>query len=116
MQEEHIYELPNLEGRDKNSKYDIPSNSTPASVSTSATPHQDKSKLKKPVSSWLCMCALVGFILVGSAAFASLALTVWNSSQVNHQSAKFEIEHMIIQLQNTISGLKTSVNGSIIIF
>ena len=77
MQEKHnTYELPNLEGRDENSKYDIPSKFTPASVSTSATPRLDNSKLKKLVSSWLCMCALVGFILVGSVAFASLVLTV----------------------------------------
>ena len=108
MQEKHTYELPNLEGRDENSKYDIPSKFTPASVSTSATPRQDKSK---PVYNSLWMCALVGFILVGSAAFASLALTVWNSSQVNHQSAKLEI--VIMQLPNSISGLEISVNGSI---
>ena len=60
-----------------------------------------KSKSKKPVCSWLCMCALVGFILVGSAAFASLALTVWNVSQFNHQSAKLEM--VIMQLQNSLN-------------
>ena len=113
MQEEHIYELPNLkEAVEGNSQYEIPSMFTPVSVSASAA-HQDKSKLKKPVCSWLWMCALVGFILVGSAAFASLALTVWNSSQVNHQSAKLEMEDMIMQLQNTISGLEKSLNSSI---
>ena len=113
MQEEHnTYELPNLEGRDENSEYDIPSKFTLASVSTSA-PRQDNSKSKKPVNNYLWMCALVGFILVGSAAFASLALTVWNSSQVNHQSAKLEIEHMILKLQKSLSGLEIFVNGSI---
>ena len=103
MQEEYTYELPILkEAVEGNSQYEIPSNFTPVSEYTSSVAsRQDKSKLKKPVCSWLCMCALVGFILVGSAAFASLALTVWNSSQVNHQ------------LQNTISGLENSVNGSI---
>ena len=114
MEEEHTYELPNFKdvvaSCDVNSQYGIPSNSTSGAL---ATPHQDNSKLKKPVCSWLCMCALVGFILVGSAAFASLALTVWNSSQVNHQSAKLEVEHMIMKLQNTISGFETFVNGSI---
>ena len=68
-----------------NSQYEMPSKFTPVSVSESAGPRRDKSKLKKPVCSWLWMCALVGFILVGSAAFASLGLTVWNISQVNHQ-------------------------------
>ena len=117
MEEEHTYELPNYKeavvSGDVNSQYEIPSNSTLGNVYASATSRQDESKLKKPVCSWLCMCALVGFILVGSAAFASLALTVWNFPQVDHQSAKLEIEHMIMQLQNTISGLETSVNGSI---
>ena len=117
MEEEHTYELPNYKEAvvscDVNSQYKIPSNSTSGNVYASATPRQDESKLKKPVCSWLCMCALVGFILVGSAAFASLALTVWNFPQVNHQSAKLEMEHMIMKLQNTISGLETSVNGSI---
>ena len=100
MEEEHTYEnfKEAVMSCDVNPQYEIPSNAL-------ATP--DK---KKPVCSWLWMCALVGFILVGSAAFASLAL---NISQVNHQSVKIEIEHMIMQLQNTISGLETSVNGSI---
>ena len=106
MEEEHTYELPNLKeavaSRDGNSQYEIPSNFTPVSVSAYATPHQDKSKLKKPVCSWLCMCALVGFILVGSAAFTSLALTVWDISQVNHQSS------VIVQLQRSLSGLGPS--------
>ena len=79
-------------------------------MSTLTTPGQDMSKLKKPVCNLLWMC---GFILVGSAAFASLTLTVWNISQVNHHSAKLEMEHMIMQLQNSLSGLEISVNGSI---
>ena len=101
MQEEHnTYELPNLEGRDENFEYDIPSEFTPASVSTSVTPCQDKSKLKKPVCNSLWMCALVGFILVGSTAFASLALTAWNSSQVSSIS---ECKSIIKQLQNSLN-------------
>ena len=130
--------MPNLKeavtSKDENSQSEISLKCTPVNLSASATPRQDKSKLKKPVCSWLCMCALVGFILVGSAAFASLALTVWNISQVNHQSAKLEVEHIvmklhgletsvndsiseyerrIVQLQNSISGLEITVNGSI---
>ena len=113
MEGEHIYELPNLKeaftSQDRNSQSEIPLKCTPVNLSVSATPRRDKSKSKKPVCSWLCMCALVGFILVGSAAFASLALTVlWNSSQVNHQSAKLEM--VVMQLQRSLSGL---VNGSI---
>ena len=114
MEEEHSYELPNFKEAvascDVNPQYEIPSNSTSGA---SAAPRQDKSKLKKPVCSWLCMCALVGFILVGSAAFASLALTAWNISQINHQSAKTGTEHMIMKLQNSLSGLETSVNVNI---
>ena len=115
MEEEHTYQ--NIKEAvvscDVNSQYEIPFDSTSGNVYTSATPHQDKFKLKKPVCSWLWMCALVGFILVGSAAFASLVLTVWNIVQVNHQSAKLERERMIMQLQNTISGLENSVNNSV---
>ena len=77
----------------------------------SATSPPVKSKSNKPVCSLLCMCALVGFVLIGSAAFAGLALTVWNSSQVN--DAKLEMEHMITQLKNSLSGLDTSVNIAI---
>ena len=115
MEEEHTYELPNLKEAvascDVNSQYEILSNSTSRNVFASATPHQDKSMLKKPVCSWLCMCALVGFILVGSAAFASLALTVWNFSQVNHQGAKLEM--VIMQLQRSLFGLETPINDSV---
>ena len=115
MEDEHIYELPNLKeaftSQDGNSQSEISLKCTPVNLSASATPRQDKSK--KPICSWLCVCALVGFILVGSAAFASLALTVWNSSPVNHQNAKLQMEHMIMKLQNTLSGLKISVNGNI---
>ena len=111
MEEKHTYKLPNFKEAvtscDVNSQYEIPSNFMPVSVSAYATPHQDKSELKKPVCSWLCMCALVGFILVGSAVFASLALTVWNSSQVNHHSS------VIVQLQRSLSGLEFSVNSII---
>ena len=97
MEEEHVYEFPNSEGAISLKKNPFYEEFEPKSVTVSTS----KSKWKKPIYSWLCMCALVGFILVGSAAFASLALTVWNSSQVNHR------------LQNTISGLENSVNGSI---
>ena len=97
MEEEHVYEFPNSEGAISLKKNPFYEEFEPKSV----TVFTSKSKWKKPIYSWLCMCALVGFILVGSAAFASLALTVWNSSQVNHR------------LQNTISGLENSVNGSI---
>ena len=108
MQEEHTYELPNLkEAVEGNSQYEIPSKFTPVSESTSAAPRQDKSKLKKPVCSWLWMCALVGFILVGSAAFASLALTVWNISQVNNSiSNAAEFDQMITMLQTFINSSK----------
>ena len=97
MEEEHVYEFPNSEGAISLKKNPFYEEFEPKSVTVSTS----KSKWKKPIYSWLCMCALVGLILVGSAAFASLALTVWNSSQVNHR------------LQNTISGLENSVNGSI---
>ena len=141
MEEEHIYELPNLKEAvaswEGNSQYQMPSKFTPVSVSASAAPHQDKSKLKKPVCSWLWICALVGFILVGSAAFSSLALTVWNISQVNNSisnaakfdqmitifqtfmnSSKLELKRLQVsmndstsELEKRILQLQNSVNG-----
>ena len=117
MEEEHIYKLPNLKEAvaswEGNSQYQMPSKFTPVSVSASAAPHQDKSKLKKPVCSWLWICALVGFILVGSAAFASLALTVWNISQVNHQ--KMAINDSIsnaVKFDQIITMLQIFINSS----
>ena len=76
--------------------------------------YQDKSKSKKCTCSWLCMCVLVGFILVGSAAFASLALTVWNISQVNHQSSELKVALMQLQISmnDSISKLERNVQSS----
>ena len=108
---EHAYELLLKEAvtsQAGNSQYESPC-SIYASVnaSTSATLHQDKSKSKKPVCSCSCVCALVGFILIGSASFASLALTVWNISQVNNSisnTAKFD--QMITMLQTFMNSSK----------
>ena len=112
---EHAYELllkESITSQAGNSQYDSPCDVyTAVNTSTSATPPQNKSKLKKPVCSWLWMCA---FILVGSPAFASLALTVWNISQVNLQkmaindsisnAAKFD--QMITMLQTLMNSSK----------
>ena len=73
--------------------------------------NRDKSKSKKHTYSWLCMCALVGFILVGSAAFASLALTVWNISQVNHE-LKVALIQLQISVNDNISKLERNVQSS----
>ena len=80
---EHAYELLLKEAVTSRAQYESPCNCSSVNVSTSVTPHQDKSKLKKPICSWLKMCALVGFILVGSVAFTSLVLTLWNISEIN---------------------------------
>ena len=45
----------------------------------SSSAHENlKSQYKMPACSWMCGILLVGFILVGSAAFISLGLTLWN--------------------------------------
>ena len=79
-------------------QYEIPTKSTPASVSAS-------------------LCALVGFILVGSVAFASLALTVWNVTQVNHQNSSVDtqVNHQnpnIAELEQMIAVLQTFMSES----
>ena len=116
---QHIYE--SVEGAEAitslqdNLCYDIYSKSKPENVPEYPTPRRDESK---PVCSWLCMCALVGFILVGSAAFASLALTVWNISQVSHQNPSSGFNDRIaIIVNDSISEFERKVqsvmNGSI---
>ena len=112
--DENIYEP--MDGKEadasinKNPCYGTSSDIKLESMSSDIKLESATSKSNKPICSWLCMCALIGLILVGSAAFASLALTVWNSSQVN--DAKLEMEHMITQLKNSVSGFDTSVNIS----
>ena len=59
-----------------------------------------------PASVSAPLCALVGFILVGSVAFTGLALTVWNVTQVNHQNSS------IAKLEQIIAMLQTFMNDS----
>ena len=85
MEEENTYELVDakcITSLDKNPSYEVPSTSNQIrSVSTSAKSQKVKSELKKPTYSWVCYTfALVGIILVGSAAFASLAISLKNSA------------------------------------
>ena len=111
MEEANTYELVDakcITTLDLNPSYEVLSTSNQIkSVVTSEKSQQMKSQLKKPTYSWVCYTfALVGIILVGSAAFASLALTVWNSSQVNHQrSSAAKLEQMLTMLQNSRSEL-----------
>ena len=94
MQKEHIPDPKEA----AQSQYEIHSKFAPANVSAP-------------------LCALVGFILVGSVAFAGLALTVQNILQVNHQNSSIaKLEQMLQNFMNdSRSGIEmeqVSMNGS----
>ena len=92
----NVYELVDakcITSLDENPSYAVlPTSNQIKSVATSAKSQQVKPELKKPTYSWVCYTfALVGFILVGSAAFASLAISLQNSAnyEINFMQSKF---------------------------
>ena len=113
MEEESAYELVDAKCitlLDKNPSYEVPSTSNQIkSVSTSVKYQQVKSELKKPTYSWVCYTfALVGIILVGSTAFASLAISIRNSS-----SSISNLERSLAQLQNDQDKLQANYSRSL---
>ena len=105
MEEVREYELvehkeAGITSLDNNPCYELSSKVRQESAFT--TSQQVRSKSKKPIPYWICMCALVGF---ASAAFASFAsITMWNISRVNHQSSEIsKLEGMTTQLQNSMN-------------
>ena len=113
MEEENAYELVNakyITSLDLNPSYEVLSTSDQIkSVVTSEKSQQVKSELKKPTYSWVCYTsALVGIILVGSAAFASLAISLRNSS-----SSISNLERHLAQLQNDRNELQANYSRSL---
>ena len=101
MEEENAYELVDAKyiiKLDKNPSYEDLTSNLINRVSISAKSQQVKPYLKKPTYSWVCYTfALVGFILVGSAAFASLAISLRNSSklQMNNSRLQIHLQHLV---------------------
>ena len=118
MEEVREYELvehkeAGITSLDSNPCYELSSKVRQESAFT--TSQQVRSKSKKPIPYWICMCALVGF---ASAAFASLAsITMWNISRVNHQSSEiFKLERMTTQLQISMNESVFKLERSIMEF
>ena len=120
MEEESAYELVDakcITSLDKNPSYGIFSTSNQTEgISTSVKSQQVKPDLKKPTYSWVCYTfALVGIILVGSAAFASLAISLRNSAndemlkqlhselQNSHDELQINYTRSLLHLQNEYS-------------
>ena len=116
MEEENTFELVDakcITSLDKNPSYEVPSTSNQIrSVSTSAKSQKVKSELKKRTYSWVCYTfALVGIILVGSAAFASLAISLRNSA--SYEISISNLKRSLAQLQNDHDELQANHSRSL---
>ena len=72
-----------------------------------AAPKKPTSSSKKSICTWRCTCVLFGFILVGSAAFASLGLTLWH---IYYQSVEIKMDLMQLQASMSENVLGNSTN------
>ena len=71
-----------------------------------------ESQYKMPACSWMCFILLVGFILVGSAAFISLGLTSWNiNSNLRTQTMGLQASN-VAELERRLAQLQVSVNNN----
>ena len=113
MEEENAYELVDVKNIDKYPSYEVPSSNKITSVSTSVKSQQVKSELKKPTYSWACYTfALVGIILVGSAAFASLAISLRNSNSYEISFMQDNFSRSLKQLQKYHDELQENYSKS----
>ena len=71
-----------------------------------------ESQYRMPACSWMCGILLVGFILVGSAAFISLGLTSWNiNSNLRTQIMGLQASN-VAELERRLAQLQVSVNNN----
>ena len=91
------------------SEKQVPSRDEPQNLSA----YEDlKSQYKMPACSWMCFILLVGFILVGSAAFISLGLTSWNiNSNLRTQTMGLQASN-VAELERRLAQLQVSVNNN----
>ena len=124
MEEENEYEVItdnnqcyNVPSRAKSqnpsaSENQVPSRDELQNASVSANLYQIRSQHKIPAYSWMCGILLVGFILVGSAAFISLGLTLQNiSSNLKTQTVEFQASN-VAELERRLAQLQVSVNNN----
>ena len=94
------------------SENQVPSRVEPQNASVSANLYQIRSQYKMPACSWMCAFLLVGFILVGSAAFISLGLTLWNiNSNFKTQTMGLQASN-VAELERRLTQLQVSVNNN----
>ena len=91
------------------SEKQVPSRDEPQNLSA----YEDlKSQYKMPACSWMCFILLVGFILVGSAAFISLGLTSWNiNSNLRTKTIGLQASN-VAELERRLAQLQVSVNNN----
>ena len=132
MEGESEYEVITLD----NQCYNVPSSDKPQNLSASenVVPSRDEpqnpsayedleSQYRMPACSWMCGILLIGFILVGSAAFISLGLTSWNiNSNLRTQTMGLqasnvaELERRLTQLQiieNNRNDIQSNISRSL---
>ena len=100
MEEESNYEI--VEEKEatsfnKNPCYEVTQRFEIETSSAPENPRQVKSKHKMPACGWVCTISLVGFILVGSAAFISMGISLWSISKANSSCSQLEMKMMEIQ-------------------
>ena len=92
----------------KNPCYEVTQRFEIETSSTPENPRQVKSKHKIPACGWVCTISLVGFILVGSAAFISMGISLWSISSCSQLEMKMmeiqnDFQRKIMELQDNIS-------------
>ena len=76
-------------------------------------PHQVKSKHQIPACGWVCTISLVGFILVGSAAFISMGISLSSISKVNSSCSQLEMKKIQNDFQRKIMELQDNISQQI---
>ena len=91
------------------SEKQVPSRDEPQNLSA----YEDlESQYRMPACSWMCFILLVGFILVGSAAFISLGLTSWNiNSNLRTKTIGLQASN-VAELERRLAQLQVSVNNN----
>ena len=76
-------------------------------------PHQVKSKHQMPACGWVCTISLVGYILVGSAAFISMGISLWSISKANSSCSQLEMKMIQNDFQRKIMELQDNISQQI---
>ena len=114
MEEESNYEMVGDEeamSLNKNLCYEVAQRFETSSAPEN--PHQVKSKHQIPACGWVCTISLVGFILVGSAAFISMGISLSSISKVNSSCSQLEMKKIQNDFQRKIMELQDNISQQI---